>query len=198
MPFYIGDYLRDTMHLNTEQHGAYMLLIFAYWMNGPLLDDNDYLSSITKLCRPDWENVRPVMEGFFKVENNFWYHKRIDAELSKANSLSEAKMRAGKAGMEKRWGNRGYNTTITEPITNGLHNDRPSPSPSQVKGGEPPVNSLSNSERITLDKSLGRALERLDYLRKRGPYKENEPQLAEIGNLKKMIPDLRSRLGVPI
>lgn len=49
MPLWIGRYLANTMKLTTAQHGAYLLLLIAYWRNAaPLVDDDDQLRSITK------------------------------------------------------------------------------------------------------------------------------------------------------
>jgi uncharacterized protein YdaU (DUF1376 family) len=100
MPVYIGDYLADTMHLSYAEHGAYLLLIFAYWRTGaPLRDDDRFLAGICKASAKQWRDLRPVLSAFFQVEGGAWRHKRIEAELESA-SEGYAKRRA--AAMQ-RW-----------------------------------------------------------------------------------------------
>jgi len=49
MPWHIGDYLGDTMHLTTLEHGAYCLLIMHYWRTGPLPNDDRMLADLAKM-----------------------------------------------------------------------------------------------------------------------------------------------------
>lgn len=96
-PHYIADYAADTMHLTTVQHGAYRLLMDAYWRNqGPLDDDDDALAAITRLPLRDWRKMRPAIARFFQIDGS-WSHKRIERELAKARHNSEQKSKAGKA-----------------------------------------------------------------------------------------------------
>jgi uncharacterized protein YdaU (DUF1376 family) len=83
MPLVIGDYLKDTTRLTTEQHGAYLLLIMAYWVDGPPLDDDDELAAVTKMDVKTWRKNRPKLVRFFRIEKGVWRHKRIDAELER-------------------------------------------------------------------------------------------------------------------
>ena len=75
-----GDYLGDTGHLTTTQHGAYLLLMMHYWRKGELPDDDRQLAKITKLSLKSWCAYRVVLQGFF---HSGWKHKRIDAELER-------------------------------------------------------------------------------------------------------------------
>jgi uncharacterized protein YdaU (DUF1376 family) len=95
MPLYIGDYLGDTGHLTTTQHGAYLLLMMHYWRKGELPDDDKQLSKITKLPLKIWIEYRPVIQDFF---HDGWRHKRIEVELFKVLSISENRKRAGHLG----------------------------------------------------------------------------------------------------
>lgn len=103
MPLYVAKYLGKTGHLSTLEHGAYMLLIMHYWLNGPLPDDDNSLAQICR-CRPEhWRKIRPKLALFFHVElGQLWRHKTIEEELQKAAELREKKSRAGIASANAR------------------------------------------------------------------------------------------------
>jgi uncharacterized protein YdaU (DUF1376 family) len=95
MPLYVGDYLGDTGHLTTAQHGAYLLLMMHYWRKGELPDDDRQLSKITKLPLKTWCDYRALLQDFF---HDGWRHKRIDAELERMVRVSEKRAIAGQNG----------------------------------------------------------------------------------------------------
>jgi uncharacterized protein YdaU (DUF1376 family) len=95
MPLYVGDYLGDTGHLTTAQHGAYLLLMMHYWRKGELPDDDRQLSKIAKLPLKTWCEYRATLQDFFY---DGWKHKRIDAELAKMMRVSEKRAIAGQKG----------------------------------------------------------------------------------------------------
>jgi uncharacterized protein YdaU (DUF1376 family) len=95
MPLYVGDYLGDTGHLTTTQHGAYLLLMMHYWRKGELPDDDRQLSKITKLPLKVWTDYRETLQAFFY---DGWKHKRIDAEILKTEAISQKRKAAGFKG----------------------------------------------------------------------------------------------------
>lgn len=98
MPWYIGDYLADTMHLRAAEHGAYLLLIAAYWRNaGPLNDADAALAAVARCTPAEWRRMRPTIAAFFDVRDSKWHHKRVDAELAAA-ARKQARAAAGGAG----------------------------------------------------------------------------------------------------
>lgn len=100
MPLHIKDYLADTGHLTTAQHGAYLLLIMHYWQTGGLPDDDAALATITKTRRDTWRQLRPVIRQLF---GECWRHKRIDRELQHAAKLMEKRSERAKEAALKRW-----------------------------------------------------------------------------------------------
>ncbi len=95
MPLYVADYLADTGHLSTVEHGAYLLLIMHYWQKGGLPDNDRQLSSIARASLEQWHDIRTVLVDLFQPG---WRHARIDAELAEADRKYQARANAGKLG----------------------------------------------------------------------------------------------------
>lgn len=159
MPLYIGDYLAGTSRLTTEQHGAYLLLIMDYWMNGPLPDDESVLANIAKMSRDAWGMHGALLKQFFSIKNGMLVHKRIEEELSKAVAQKEAAHEKAKKAANARWKNSQNNDG--DATSNATSNAQemlkecpsPSPSPSQLKElpNKPKVSEKQKSTQLTDD-----------------------------------------------
>lgn len=135
MPLYIGDYLADTMHLTTEQHGAYLLLIMAYWKNGGALSSAD--QSLAATCRlgvDAWSMHKHTLASFFDTDSDpkLWIHMRAEKEMEKAGNNQRTRTLRAQAAAAARWGNNApSNAASNAPsIPQAMLNGCPSPSPS--------------------------------------------------------------------
>lgn len=136
MPLWIGAYLADTQHLSRDEHGAYFLLLMAYWRNaGPLQDDDKRLAAIVKATPKEWKTLRTTMAEFFTVANGRWQQKRVDQELAAAKDRSDNSTRKAKAAAEARWGDKRKQSPPDAPSMPGalpevVLDDCPTPTPS--------------------------------------------------------------------
>lgn len=86
---YVADYLADTAHLSTEEHGAYLLLIMNYWQRGKALPNDDKrLALITRLSNERWTDVKQTLNEFFNITPTEWQHARIERDLAEAYKKS--------------------------------------------------------------------------------------------------------------
>jgi len=137
MPIYIGDYLGDTQRLTTEQHGAYLLLIFDYWRNGPAPDDDAVLQQITRLERAAWKRHRPALEKLFQIVDGHWHHRRIERELVSAKQNQERRSNKARAAAQARWEQSSGKAESNAPsMPQALLGECPPPSPSPSPDGD--------------------------------------------------------------
>jgi uncharacterized protein YdaU (DUF1376 family) len=135
MPLWIGAYLADTMKFTTLQHGAYMLLLMAYWRDrAPLKDDDEELRGIAKADRSEWKKLRLVLAGKFRVADGVWWHKRVEQELAEAIRRKTAAVGKAQAAAQARWGKDVKHTTSNAPsnapsIPQALHKECPTSTP---------------------------------------------------------------------
>lgn len=92
------------MHLTTEEHGAYLLIIMSMWLaGGSLRIETAQLALIARMTPKAWLRIAPTVMRMFKVHGNEMTHSRITAELEKSQQIIAVRAIAGKQGAEKRW-----------------------------------------------------------------------------------------------
>lgn len=101
-------YTGDTAHLTCEEHGAYLLLILAYYRSEkPLPATDRALSSITKLSMERWLECKPTLEAFFEHDKQdacpVWKHSRIEREIAEGYEKTEKNSARASAGGHARW-----------------------------------------------------------------------------------------------
>lgn len=98
-----GDYLRDTMDLSLEEHGAYTLLLdHCYATETPIQSEK----AAQKICHSQSKSerfaVHLVLGNFFqKMPNGEYQNSRVEKELSYADSISKVKKRAAEIRHKK-------------------------------------------------------------------------------------------------
>lgn len=107
LPWFAFDadaYTGDTAHLTCEEHGAYLLLMLAYYRSEkPLPATDRALASICKLTPERWSECRPAVAPFFIEADGVWRHERCEAEIAKRKAEYEKHVARAKAGANARW-----------------------------------------------------------------------------------------------
>ena len=99
--FYVGDYARDTRHCSLAEHGAFLMLLSAYYATEkPLPADYVALYRICSAMAPEEQAaVRSVADAFFPVAADGLRHNaRADIEIPKALARIEKARTNGKRG----------------------------------------------------------------------------------------------------
>ena len=100
MQLYVADYLGDTRHLTTEQHGAYLLILMTMWRAGGYLPNDDAkLARIAGLTAAKWRKISPDILAMLTVDGDQITQARLLKEIENANEKSLKRSEAGKLGV---------------------------------------------------------------------------------------------------
>lgn len=99
MPLKIEPWTKKTARLSLAERGAYMDLLLAYWVGGPLpADDEDTLKRMARCTDKEWKQVRVKVLSFFTRDGDVLRQGRADEELADAAARYERRASAGRSG----------------------------------------------------------------------------------------------------
>lgn len=106
MPFYVQDFQADTMDLEVDEIGVYVVLLCLAWQRGGALPaDEQLLRKLLKRCFATFHGhtynriVPKLLARYFDLEDGIYTNKRLTKEKQKADKLSANQ----KQKADKRW-----------------------------------------------------------------------------------------------
>lgn len=127
LPFYPADYLADTRHLTTEQHGAYLLLLMSAWNTGGRLPNNDSkLARMAGVSLRRWRAIADDILEYWTEDGDEIVSERLVKEHQKATAKSELRSRAGKRGGKAK-ALKNKQSTLANAIAKPCHSPEPEP-----------------------------------------------------------------------
>ena len=94
-PRHIGDYAKDAGWLSMLEHGAYCLLLDAYYAHERPIQPDEVFSITKAVSGPERKAADKVLKKFFVYDvTRGWTHKRCDREIAK---MLEKKAKAQKS-----------------------------------------------------------------------------------------------------
>ncbi len=104
LPFFVGDYMRDTADLTAAEHGHYLLLLFHYWSKQePLPCEKRKCYIIAKASTAKQKKlVDAILCQFFELtENGFLNHKMFKIIETQKSKSKTARVNGRKGGVAK-------------------------------------------------------------------------------------------------
>jgi uncharacterized protein YdaU (DUF1376 family) len=99
MPLYTSDYLGDTGHLSTEEHGAYLLILMQMWnAGGSLPADPSKLARVARCSTKKWLAMQDTVLAFFNIDGDQISSNRLTKERQKVEAKTEVRRSAGAKG----------------------------------------------------------------------------------------------------
>jgi len=92
--------------MSDQAFRAYLHLLRAAWQSdvpGTLPDNDGFLARVTGLGPETWKQVRPEIQGCFRVSNGRWNQKKMRQIYDAVAARRKAQSEKGKNGAAKRW-----------------------------------------------------------------------------------------------
>lgn len=106
MPFYVGDFLADTMHLSATETGIYLRLILHCWQHGTIPRNGRQLAIISHCDTRLWHQYSETVLQFFDVvDASTMHHKRVSTELRRSEEISNKRKGSAEQMLKKREAN---------------------------------------------------------------------------------------------